>query len=85
MSLPKRAFELELHLGADSWEETLNALEGCLQLLEAEGKVPSRVMGGVSSGYWFELRERPEMTPEKYQEAINANREERLKTGEALK
>lgn len=84
-AIPQRRFQLELHLGADTWEGMLNALEQILQDFEIEGQVANRVSGGASSGHWHTLIEHPDVTPESYRAAIEANRAYRLKHGEALK
>lgn len=69
---PKRNIEFNLHLMADSEAECSRMLDQ-IALEFNQGRLHGPfASGSVSSGFWGETIIRPEITPEKYQEDLEA-------------
>ncbi len=69
---PKRAVEFTLKIGADNWEGVAHALRHYLWEVEAFGAIGNGCSGGSSWGDIRTVELRPEMTHERYFEALNA-------------
>lgn len=80
MELPKRRFALSLELGADTFEELVNALENfayhtAVNLPTVATDNPhgwNGASGGPASGYSYALRIDESIDHDKYMEAIEA-------------
>lgn len=69
---PHRRLVLTLELNADSWEDAIQALESLVLDLELGHCRMGSVSGGYSSGYLLRVQEDPEITHERYMEAVHA-------------
>ena len=72
--LPQRAHTLEFKIGADTKEDIIAAIRNLLFDLDAYG-LRDCVSGSPSSGYSLTYSHDPEMTHEKYFQAIEEWRE----------
>lgn len=62
---PRRKFHLKLSLEADSIEEMEAALESII-INVCKERIPASVAGGCNSGWFYKVKENPDMTREKY-------------------
>lgn len=69
---PKRRFTVTIEAGGDTWQDIAMTLRDLLPHIEEHGPKCDSVGGGVSSGHWVHVVERPEMTPERYHEELDA-------------
>lgn len=67
---PKRAFEVEIRVGGDTWEDVARHLRDLMIHIEDHGPRCSSVSGGPSVGSYVDIVERPEMTHERYHEEL---------------
>jgi len=63
---PHRAYELDIHIGGDTWKDVMHDLRHLSQHIEDHGEKCQSVMGGPSCGHAVTSIVRPEMTHEKY-------------------
>lgn len=63
---PKRAFEVTLKIGADSWKDVIDQVDHLGFVLEQSGPKCSSVSGGPSSNHSVEVVHNPEQTHDKY-------------------
>lgn len=69
---PHRAFEIEIHVGGDTWTDAVDELSRFVRNVIDNGEKANLVSGGVTSGGWLMVLVDPEMTHEKYVRAIRA-------------
>ena len=69
---PHRAFEIDIHIGADTWEDAAREIARVLSHVVEHGQQCSLASGGPSSGASVTIRHRPEMTHDKYFEQLDA-------------
>ena len=71
---PRRCYEIELKLSADSWQDLTDALDNIRRSLIIEGQRErlSTVSGGYNSGYVLTGTRDDSWTHDRYVEAINA-------------
>lgn len=69
---PKRRFEIEVHVSGDTWDDVKRGVEFLLPHIIDHGPNCNSVGGGCSSGYWVNVVEDPEMTPQLYVSALEA-------------
>lgn len=70
---PTRAWTLKLEIGADSPDYLLSALKQLhLDFLLQGVPVGNGASGGCDSGWSYDVKHDPEMTPEKYREQLAA-------------
>ena len=75
MSKPRRAYELTLTLGADTYEELVRALEGLaldLALYPSDAAHRPMASGSPSAGYSATVTHDPEWTHERYHAEVEA-------------
>lgn len=72
---PRRAYEMTFKIGADTYKDMLHAMQNFIDMMERE--YPDLevnhhgVSGGYSDGYSYDITIRPEMTHDRYFEAVN--------------
>lgn len=66
MPRPKRAFELEIRIGGDTWEDVLAHVRDLLPHIEDHGLACNSVSGSPSAYHSVEITQRPEMTHERF-------------------
>jgi len=71
MNKPQRRFVVTVEVSGDEWEDVKMQLRDLLPHLEDHGPRCDSVGGGVSSGHWVRVVENPEMTNERYHEALD--------------
>jgi hypothetical protein len=73
---PKRKYELEIRMGADSYEDMLNDLIDWAQTMKIESPGIDYSTDGVSAGYHsshsYKIAVTPDMTHERYFEELDA-------------
>lgn len=69
---PKRRFIVAIEASGDTWEDVAHSLRDLLPHIEEHGRNCDSVSGGPSSGHWVHVTENPDMTHEKYHEALEA-------------
>jgi hypothetical protein len=74
---PHRAYELDIHIGGDTWDEVIWNLHELANHIPDHGPACSSVSGSPSGGHSVTVTHRPEMTHEKYIEALEAYLESR--------
>ncbi len=67
---PHRAFELDIHIGGDTWEDVMRNFHELADHIPEHGPACSSVSGSPSCGHTVSVTQRPEMTHEKYIEAL---------------
>lgn len=72
---PRRCYTLRINVGGDSWEDVIRSLREAESRVQEAGPDCKTVSGGVSAGYFVEVEHHPEMTGEKYHEAIDVYRQ----------
>ncbi len=72
MNAPKRAFELIVTIGADTWADALVEMDRLADHIREHGPRCHVVSGGCSSGAYVDIRHDPTMTPERYVEELTA-------------
>ena len=71
IKMPKRAFELELRVGGDSWDIVLNELQELVRHIRKNGQECSSVSGGYGSNHLVTITHDPSMTHDKYFEQLD--------------
>ena len=72
MTRPKRRWTIDVHASGDEWVDAVTRLRELADHVEEHGQACEMVMGGhVSSGY-VHVRHDPDMTHEKYGQALDA-------------
>lgn len=66
MERPHRAFELDIHIGANDWDCVLAELRYLADHIEQHGPECKSVSGSSSSGHTVTVVHRPEMTGPRY-------------------
>lgn len=69
---PHRAYELDIHIGGDTWSDVLADLRYLANHIEDHGEKCGSVMGGPSSNHIVTIIVRPEMTHERYISELDA-------------
>ena len=69
---PHRRFEVTITVSADSWEDASRVIEDLLPHIVDHGPRCNSVSGGYSAGASVDIREDPEMTHERWWEAMEA-------------
>lgn len=72
MERPKRAFEVQITVGGDTWADIKYQLRDLLPHIEDHGPECNSVSGSPSANHIVTVFQNPEMTHEKYFEAIHA-------------
>lgn len=72
MERPHRAYEIDIHIGADDWKSALWQIRDVLRHIEDHGEECSLVSGGSDSGATVTITKRPEMTHDRYFADLNA-------------
>ena len=75
MTKIERRFVMDIHIQADTEEDLEEALKVVSKALVKE-KVRDTISGGKSFGYHIYTRENPEMTQQKYYEALKKDQDE---------
>ena len=70
---PHRAFEIDIHIGADTWEDAASEVERVMQHIIEHGQQCGMVSGGPSAGSAVTIVHRPEMTHDRYFEQLDAH------------
>lgn len=70
---PRRAVEVVLQIGADSWEHVSRALLHYAMRITAEGRLSEGCSGGPDWGDTRSVREDPSMTHERYFAELSAH------------
>lgn len=84
MERPHRAFELDIHIGGDTWDEVIRDLKYLAEHVEDHGPTCSSVCGGPSGNHIVTVTRHPDMTHERYHEqndAYLASKATQAKTG----
>lgn len=66
MNKPKRAYELVLRIGGDTWEGVVHQLMFCANHVQEHGPTCRSVMGGPGDNHSIEIEHSPDMTHERY-------------------
>lgn len=66
MKSPSRAFELNIKIGGDTWEDVLRNLRELASHVEDHGSNCNSVSGGYSSHHIVDVRIRPDLTHDQY-------------------
>lgn len=82
---PHRAYELDIHVGGDTWYDVMRNLEELADHIPDHGPACSSASGSPSCGHSVTVTHRPEMTHEKYIEALTAYLEARRAEDEATR
>lgn len=69
---PQRRWTVEVVSGGDTWEDAAALLREMADHLEAHGRQCDMVHGGPRAGGFVRVTERPEMTAQRYREALDA-------------
>lgn len=77
MEKPKRAFELTIKIGGNTWEDVLRELSFLSVHLPEHGQDCDSVMGGCDSYHTVHVQETPGMTREKYFKELEAYRSQK--------
>lgn len=72
MEKPKRAFEINIRIGADSWELVKEELERVVAHVIDHGPVCDSVSGGPGGGHVVEIFVTEGMTHERYHAELDA-------------
>lgn len=72
MQPPKRAFELTIKIGGDTWEDVIHNVRDLLPHIEEHGQSCNSVSGSPSCGHIVDIQLHPEMTHERYHEELQA-------------
>lgn len=72
MESPKRAYNIEITVTADTWERLVADLEELLVHVSARGPQCDCIRGGCSSSSSVEVRHDPTMSNEKYFEQMKS-------------
>lgn len=70
---PHRAFEIDIHIGADTWEDAADEVERVMQHIIEHGQQCGMASGGYSTGASVTIVHRPEMTHDRYFEQLDAH------------
>ena len=70
---PHRAFEIDIHIGADTWEDAAREVERVMQHIIECGERGCMASGGCSMGASVTIVHRPEMTHDRYFEQLDAH------------
>ena len=70
---PHRAFEIDIHIGSDTWEDAAREVERVLSHVVEHGQRCGLVSGGYSTGASVTIVHRPEMTHDRYFEQLDAH------------
>lgn len=75
MTTPKRAFEFEMRVVADTKADMAELINHLIEQMDAGSQ--SCVTGGPTSGGFFKVTENPEMTHERYIEELDKFNEQK--------
>lgn len=67
---PRRAFDLTLHLGGDTWQDVVDLLRTLADHVVEHGPECDMVTGGCASGGYVQVIRDPAMTHDAYVEAV---------------
>lgn len=70
MSGPKRAFEVTICWGGDTWEDVMREVERSVEHLREHGPECSLVSGAPNTGGWVRVHRDAEMSSDRYFEQI---------------
>lgn len=70
---PHRAFELEIRIGGDTWEDVIHHVRDLLPHIEDHGTACNSVSGSPSAYHSVNIVHRPEMTHERFIEELDAH------------
>ena len=70
---PHRAFEIDIHIGADTWEDAADEVERVMRHIIGCGQQCGLAYGGYSTGASVMIVHRPEMTHDRYFEQLDAH------------
>ncbi len=68
---PRRAYSVQIEIGADDWPALVRELARLADHIEAHGPDCKQVSGGYDTGSTVRVEHRPEMTHDKYVEELN--------------
>lgn len=66
MTRPHRAYELDIHIGGDSWEDVLRHLQDLAHHIPDHGLECNSTSGGYSANHTVHVAHRPEMNHDRY-------------------
>lgn len=69
---PKRAFVLEINIGADKWDDVVHELRELADHIATHGPGCDSVAGGCTSGHWVHIHMDPTMTNERFNAELKA-------------
>jgi len=78
MSPPRRAFELTIKIGGDTWRDVLRDLLDTARHVEQHGPQCNSVSGGYSTNHIVDVRVDPDMTHDRYVDQLEAYLAEQL-------
>lgn len=78
---PRRAFDITIHLGGDTWADVVDLLRDFAAHIEEHGPECDRVTGGVASGGHVQIFRDPAMTHDAYVAAIERWKAARAECG----
>jgi len=70
---PHRAFEIDIHIGADTWGDAAREVERVMRHIIGCGQQCGLASGGYSTGASVMIVHRPEMTHDRYFEQLDAH------------
>lgn len=74
---PRRKYILKIEIGGDTWNDCVHDVAEILRELDQRKDGYDSVMGGYSCGHIVTTEINPDMTPEKYQQELEAWMEKR--------
>lgn len=69
---PHRAYELDIHIGGDTWEDVMRNFRELADHIPEHGPACSSVSGSPSCGHTVNVTHRPEMTNDRYFRELDA-------------
>jgi len=79
MNRPHRAYELDIHIGGDTWKDVIHDLLDLARHVEDHGEKCGSTSGSPSCNHSVTIVVRPEMTHDRYIEELGAYLAERDK------